>query len=205
MHLAIIHGYGRVSMENPFYQTYVQWLLKYLEQYHCDAIICSGGFTDKNIRQSEADSLRVALIAEWLFWNVQRYLEEESLTTYQNILKVWTIVDELDQIESIRVYCSNIHLPKIMYQSLQTYLRISKHDVVDIMQSIRQDPQKNPNLQGDCVIDYQQMSLVWIDLHWTDEMLIKTLWSSIIETHYDDFYDLHDKFVEYRKQLRWIA
>jgi hypothetical protein len=24
MHLAIIHGYGRVSMENPFYQTYVQ-------------------------------------------------------------------------------------------------------------------------------------------------------------------------------------
>jgi uncharacterized SAM-binding protein YcdF (DUF218 family) len=50
-----------------------------------------------------------------------RVLEESSITTYKNILECRKILNNLGEAE-ITVFCSNIHLPKVIYQSNQTYL-----------------------------------------------------------------------------------
>ena len=129
--IAIIHGYGRVVDNNPFYELYISKLSYFLEKENLDTIICSGGFTDPNIHQSEAQSMKSKL-AQKLNFQGEWFLEEKSFTTYENIIECEKFLPK-NQDKQITVFSRNTHLPKIIYQSLQSYLKLEKKEVLSLI------------------------------------------------------------------------
>jgi hypothetical protein len=104
----------------------------------------------------------------------------------------------------ITVFCSNIHLPKVIYQSNQTYLWFSKEDTIDKIQELFKKKETTPALSWDVEILINGISYCWFDLWRNIEAYNKAIWSSIVETHYDEFENLHEDFVNYRKKIRWL-
>ena len=133
MNIAIIHGYGVVDMEKPFYQTYITQCTEYIQNHNIDTIICSGGFTNPNITISEAQSLQIALQDKGI--QAKRILEENSLTTFENIQNITKIVN-LSEYDQVHILSSNYHLPKTMYLSLLTYQNLTEEEVLQIFQTV---------------------------------------------------------------------
>ena len=200
--IAIIHWYGRVDMNSSFYQTYIRKICEKILKNKYNNIIASWWFTDKNTNESEAWSMMNA-IKKTIDINCDRVLEEWSVTTYKNILECGKILSNFGEGE-ISVFCSNIHLPKVIYQSNQTYLWFSKEDTIDKIQELFKKKETTPALSWDVEILINGISYCWFDLWRNIEAYNKAIWSSIVETHYDEFENLHEDFVNYRKKIRWL-
>lgn len=199
--IAIIHGYGVVDMEKPFYQTYITQCADYIKKNNIDTVICSGGFTNPNIALSEAQSLQVALQDKGV--ETHRILEEQSLTTVENIEWVDNVHNFVDS-NSYFILGSNIHIPKIIYHSEQIYFKENKLEVLENMQSLFKSPNLIQYNDTDIIISYNSRTYIWIDLHRDQSSYIKWIRSNLIESHYDEFPQLHEEFKQWRKQQRWL-
>lgn len=197
--IAIIHGYGRVVPNNTFYDLYIDKLAHFLDKNNIDTIICSGGFTDSKVKQSEAESLKIALESK-LSFDGQWLLEEKSFTTFANIKEIEKLIQK-DSFDSIHVFCRNTHLPKIIYQSLQSYLGQTKHETLSCMQTRLNSIDSALQHRGDIVVQIDKIQFVGLDLNANEEQYGKALRSSIIESHYDEFPELHEEFVTWRKKI----
>lgn len=195
--IAVIHWYWVVDPAKKLFQLYIWNLKKYLNSFHFDKIIVSWWFTSKNIKKSEAQSLKDALYDVKFWW--QWILEEKSFTTFENIKYIANIIDGFEN-KDVTVFCWNTHLPKIVYLSLQYYLHFHKWEVLNLIH----DKLKDINLlefDSDVEMEIWGIKYVWLDL-WADKKKFwKAIWSSILESHYDDFPELHQKFLEDRKKL----
>lgn len=198
--IAVIHWYWVVDPAKKLFQLYIWSLKKYLDSFHFDKIIVSWWFTSKDIKKSEAQSLKDALYDVKFWW--QWILEEESFTTFENIKYIANIIDGFEN-KDITVFCWNTHLPKIVYLSLQYYLHIHKWEVLNLIY----DKLKDINLlefDWDVEMEIWGIKYVWLDLWAEKKKFWKAIWSSILESHYDDFPEMHQKFLEDRKKLWWI-
>lgn len=195
--IAIIHWYGRMK-DNEFSRIYADKLVQYIEQGRFDIIISSWWFTDADVHESEAQSIKNTIQPRLTQKQYKWILEENSLTTYENVSQCAKILDQSLQ-KTITVFCWNTHLPKIAYLSLQKYCWYTKEVALTLMQK---DIQKNIiSYKWDCIYKLDcNVSFVWFDLGADVEKYGKALWSSIIETHYDEYPNLHNDFVEFRKK-----
>jgi DUF218 domain len=199
--VAIIHWYGRFNLSEKFFQTYFEKIQFYCNYYWIDTIIASGWYTDATIRESEAASLKRVREENWckqMHW----YLEEDSLTTIENITNSAKILDELPiKCDQLIIFASNIHLPKIIYYSLQKYCKKTKKESLLIMQNAILWWQKLFWVWDSC---FNDMNLIGygFDLWFEKQDHIKALRSTLLETHYDEYPELHEDFIDYRKKLR---
>lgn len=201
MKIAIIHWYGLVNRQLDFFISYLRKLEENLNMEKYDIIISSWWFTNKDVKKSEAQSLKESLYDCIQYVN-QWILEEKSFTTYENVKFCAEILEKYDN-KSITVFCMNTHLPKIVYLSLKEYLKISKDEALKLIQH----KLKNNELlrfDWDIMCEIWGIKFVWFDLWMTKKDFGKAIRSGILETHYDDCPELHDEFVEIRKKLWWI-
>ena len=195
--IAIIHWYWVVNPEKKLFQFYIWDLKKYLNSFHFDKIVVSWWFTNKDIKKSEAQSLKDALNDIRFWW--QWILEEKSFTTFENIKYIADIIDDFEN-KNVTVFCWNTHLPKIVYLSLQYYLHIDKWQVLKLIH----DKLGDINLlefDWDLEMEIWGIKYVWFDLWAEKKKFWKAIRSSILESHYDDYPELHQKFLEDRKKL----
>ena len=199
--IAIIHWYGSMRTNPNLFISYKENLIKHINNSNFDTIITSWWFTDKEINESEAEILKNAICNEVKF-NWERILEEKSFTTFENVEFCAEILRKIKD-KNICVFCQNTHLPKIVYLSLQKYLNYSKKDTLKTIQSELKDKKL---LEFDCDIVFKTANIkfVWFDLWAEKNKYWKAIWSGIIETHYDEFQDLHDNFIKIRKKSWWI-
>ena len=194
--IAIIHWYWLVNLERELFQLYIWGLKKYLNNSDFGRIVLSWWFTSKDVRKSEAQSMKDVLFDDKLLW--QRILEERSFTTFENVKFCAEILDSIEN-KNITVFCWNTHLPKIVYLSLQYYLHFSKWKTLELIQNKLGD-KTLLEFEWDVETEIWGIKFVWFDL-WADKKKFwKAIWSGIIETHYDDFPDLHDDFLQKRKK-----
>ena len=158
-------------------------------------------FTDRNIQESEAESIKNA-ISDNISFNWEQILEEKSFTTFENIEHCTEISKQIKD-NKITVFCQNTHLPKIVYLSLQKYLKYSKKDTLKTIQKALKD-KKLLEFDWEITFELDNIKFVWFDLWAEKDKFWKAIWSWIIETHYDEFPDLHDDFVKIRKESRGI-
>lgn len=161
MKIAIIHWYGLVNPELDFFNLYLRKLEENLNMEKYDIIISSWWFTNKDIKKSEAQSLREFLYDCTQYVN-QWVLEEKSFTTYENVKFCAEILEKYDN-KSITVFCMNTHLPKIVYLSLKEYLKISKDESLKLIQ----DKLQNNELlkfDWDIMCEIWGIKFVWFDL-----------------------------------------
>ena len=196
--IAIIHWMDEKSC---FFDSYIKNLEKSLNAEKFDVIISSWWFTNKNINKSEAQSIKDSLVNQVNFeW--QWILEEKAFTTFENVKFCAEILEDYDD-KNITVFCWNTHLPKITYLSLREYLKLSKNEALNLIQNTLKNKEI---LEFDWFIKCEiwGIKFVWVDL-WADKKDFgKAIWSSILETHYDDCPELHEEFLEIRKKLWWI-
>jgi DUF218 domain len=201
--IAIIHGYGIVDMEKPFYQTYIAQCVDYIQNNNIDTVICSGGFTNPNITISEAKSLQIALQNKGT--QAKRILEENSLTTFENIQNIIKIVN-LSEYDQVHILCSNYHLPKTMYLSLLGYDHYTEQEVLQIFQALIK---KNDFVISDdetLVSKYDKFTFVWrvLPRDHSRHMHLTSLLATLIESHYPTYPQLHKEFIQWRKEQRWL-
>ena len=195
--IALIHGYGNARINPKVFLKYKKCLENYISNNPFDIIISSGWFTDKNIHESEAEAIKNAIIDNINFdW--ERILEERSFTTFENIEYCAEILKQIKDKE-ITVFCRNTHLPKIVYLSLQKYLNYQKKDTLKTIQKALKD-KKLLEFDWEITFELDNIKFVWFDLWAEKNKYWKAIWSGIIETHYDEFQDLHDNFVKIRKE-----
>lgn len=199
--IAIIHWYGSMRTNPRLFELYKKNLINYFKKQKFDIIIPTWWFTDRNIQESEAEAIKNA-ISDNISFNWERILEEKSFTTFENIEYCTEILKEIKD-KNIYVFCRNTHLPKIVYLSLQKYLKYTKKETLKIIQNELKD--KNL-LEFDWEILFKTANIkfIWFDLWAEKNKFWKAIWSWIIETHYDEFPDLHDNFVKIRKESWWI-
>ena len=199
--IAIVHWYGSMRTNLNLFQLYKNNLIKYINNSNFDTIITSWWFTDKDINESEAQILKNA-IEDKVNFNWERILEEKSFTTFENIEFCAEILQTIND-KNIYVFCQNTHLPKIVYLSLQKYLNYPKEETLKIIQNELKDKDL---LEFDWNITFaiQGIKFTGFDLWAEKNKFWKAIWSSIIETHYDEFQSLHDNFVKIRKKNWWI-
>ena len=194
--IAVIHWYWVVDPAKKLFQLYIWNLKKYLNSFYFNKIIVSWWFTNKNIKKSEAQSLKDALNDIRFWW--QWILEEKSFTTFENIKYVADIIGDFEN-KNVTVFCWNTHLPKIVYLSLQYYLHIPRWKVLELIQNKLRDAALL-EFDWDIEMEIWGIKYVWFDL-WADKKKFwKAIWSGILETHYDDFSNLHDEFIHERKK-----
>lgn len=201
MKIAIIHWYGLVDPKSDFSNLYVNNLEKSLNSEHFDVIISSWWFTNKNIDKSEAKTLKEALY-DSIEYKSQWILEERSFTTFENVKFCAEILENYSD-KNITVFCKNTHLPKIIYLSLKEYLKLSKNEVLKLIQDKLED-KKLLEFDWDIKCELWGMKFVWFDLKEERNQFGKAIRSGILETHYDDCPDLHHDFLESRKKSWWI-
>ena len=199
--IAIIHWYGNERINPKVFIEYKNCLENYINNNPFDIIISSGWFTDKNIHESEARAIKNA-ISDNINFDWKRILEEKSFTTFENVKYCVEILKQIKDKE-ITVFCRNTHLPKIVYLSLQKYLNYSKKDTLKIIQNELKD-KSLLEFDWEIVFKTANIKFVWFDLWAEKNKYWKAIWSGIIETHYDEFQDLHDNFVKIRKKSWWI-
>lgn len=199
--IAIIHWYGNEKINPKVFNEYKKCLENYISNNPFDIIISSGWFTDKNIHESEAESIKNGICNDINFdW--ERILEEKSFTTFENIEYCAEILKQIKDKE-ITVFCRNTHLPKIVYLSLQKYLKYTKKETLKTIQKALKD-KKLLEFDWEITFELDNIKFVWFDLWAEKNKFWKAIWSWIIETHYDEFQDLHDDFVKIRKKYWWI-
>lgn len=152
---------------NPrLFELYKKNLINYIKKQNFDIIIPTWWFTDRNIQESEAESIKNA-ISDNISFNWERILEEKSFTTFENIEHCTEILKQIKD-KNIYVFCQNTHLPKIVYLSLQKYLKYSKKDTLKTIQKALKD--KNL-LEFDWNIEFKTTNIkfVWFDL-WAEKI-----------------------------------
>ena len=95
MKIAIIHWYGLVNPQSEFFCLYLKNLEESLNQVQYDIIISSWWFTHKEVKESEAQSLKEALYNR-LKYKSQWILEEKSFTTFENVKFCAKILESYD-------------------------------------------------------------------------------------------------------------
>ncbi len=199
--IAIIHWYGSMRTNPNLFLQYKEKLINYINISNFDTIITSWWFTDKEINESEAEMLKNA-VYDKINFNWERILEEKSFTTFENIEFCAEILQTIND-KNIYVFCQNTHLPKIVYLSLQKYLNYSKEETLKIIQNELKD-RNLLEFDWDITFAIQGIKFIGFDLWAEKNKFWKAIWSSIIETHYDEFQKLHDDFVKIRKKNWWI-
>lgn len=196
--IAIIHGYR----SKDILSLYVEKVSQYISKWDFDIIISLGWFTDITSSESEANMIK-KLVESKLVWNQQykRILEECSFTTFENIKQCKNILNQFPE-NNITVFCQNTHLPKIVYLSLINYCGYSGKETIKIIQEKWQNHDLKCEWDSEFLFDW--ISFLGFDLWAGVSKYWNALWSSIIETHYDEYPEIHDDFVEYRKNLRNI-
>lgn len=201
MKIAIIHWYGLVNPQFDFFDLYLRKLEENLNMEKYDIIISSWWFTNKDVKKSEAQSLKESLY-DCIKSANQWVLEEKSFTTFENVKFCAEILEKYDN-KDITVFCMNTHLPKIVYLSLKEYLKISKNETLKLIQDKLQN-NEILKFDWDIMCEIWGIKFVWFDLWSPKKDFGKAIRSSIVETHYDDCPELHEEFVEIRKKLWWI-
>ena len=112
--IAIIHWYWVVNPEKKLFQFYIWDLKKYLNSFHFDKIVVSWWFTNKDIKKSEAQSLKDALNDIRFWW--QWILEEKSFTTFENIKYIADIIDDFEN-KNVTVFFWNTQMTSIKVNS----------------------------------------------------------------------------------------
>ncbi len=201
MKIAIIHWYGLVDSKSDFSNLYVKNLEKSLNAEQFDIIISSWWFTNKDIKKSEAETIKEALYDRIEYKN-QWILEEGSFTTFENVKFCAGILDKYEE-KSITVFCKNTHLPKITYLSLRNYLKLPKDKALKLIQDKLKDKELL-EFNWNIVCEIWGIRFVWFDLEEGRKEFGKAIRSGILETHYDDCSELHQEFLEFRKKSRGI-
>lgn len=94
---------------------YVRGLVPHLEQSRCDVVVLSGGRTSPLIDESEAQAMSRALSAHVEHPRV--LLEEESMTTLDNIIFSRRMAEEIFDVERYVIICDRVHAAKVMVLS----------------------------------------------------------------------------------------
>lgn len=124
MTTAIVLGYGIFEETNQEYKDYLDWIAKTVTDQKIEKLIICGGFTNPLHKDlSEARSMN-NYIKNLLSLDIKIVLEEESLTTPQNLKFA---KEEIAAEDSILIFCDLARLAKVIW--------LSSHILLDKTQS----------------------------------------------------------------------
>lgn len=178
MHIALILGYG-VHLGGTF--PYLDLIQPHLEKF--DLIIPCGGFTNRDTPEiSEALSIQMYLESKGV--EKKFLLEDASLTTPENILYAKNLIDSLENVESITIFCDSIRVPKITVQALQVYLGYSLEKSLDHALELHiQWRDEGHSLTQKTIVHHNHLTIHGVKLDRTPEEIGDQIIASLAEVH----------------------
>ncbi len=123
---AVLLGYGLFDTSNETYRGYVDGFIDFANSGNVERVVLCGGRTDpRRPLVSEAASMRDYMSGR-LRGSIELRLEEESLTTMQNIEGAKRFVDLEDE---IFVFCASAKLPKVAWCAMHYWLGMGRAEI----------------------------------------------------------------------------
>jgi hypothetical protein len=183
MNIALILGYG-VHLEGEF--PYLDLIIPHLQSF--DLIIPCGGFTNRDTPDiSEALSIQKYLESTGI--EKDFLLEDASLTTPENILNGKKLIDSMEGVESITIFCDSIRVPKITIQALQAFLGYSLEKSLNHGLELHiKWREKAHALTEETIVSHQNLTVHGVKLNRTPEEIGDQIIASLAEAHmvYDE-------------------
>ncbi|MBP6989229.1 YdcF family protein [Candidatus Shapirobacteria bacterium] len=190
---AIILGYGVLIKPNPNYEKYFLSALESIQSGNYQKIIFCGGCTNPNYPNlSEAQSIK-KFFEETNLSLPELITEDNSLTTAQNLEFFKKHVSE-----NFTIFCDSVRVPKIFYLCLSLYYpNLTEEQKLVILA----ETGHQLNFAQSITMSYQNFQVTGIPLSDTMELAAHQIFSSMIEMHFEDYPNLHQRFIDYRKKL----
>ncbi|MEK7527560.1 MAG: ElyC/SanA/YdcF family protein [Patescibacteria group bacterium] len=204
--VGIILGYGVFIPPNPEYQSYLDQAKNLILEKGFDTTIITGSFTNpKYPHLSEASSIFDYFLSQSNKLNI--ILEDQSLTTYQNLLFSKDIIStRLKTLDSVFIIADSIRVPKVFFHSLEIFSPLflkamTTEDRLRLLatESRLHDPDTLPN---PIAFSFEKLTVQGISLSNDSKSIAHQIISSLIESHYLEYPSLHREFIAWR-QKKW--
>lgn len=178
MHIALILGYG-VHLEGEF--PYLDLIIPHLLDH--DLVIPCGGFTNRDTPKiSEALSMQTYLESKGV--KATFLLEDASLTTPENILNAKKLIDSMEGVESITIFCDSIRVPKVTIQLLQVLFGYSLEQSLDHALKLHiKWREEGHALTQETIVCHHNLTVHGVKLDRTPEEIGDQIIASLAETH----------------------
>jgi hypothetical protein len=205
--VGIVLAYGVFLPPNPLYQQYLDQALKLLLTSAPHLIITCGGHTNQNYPHlSEADTIAGYFLQKAPGLKSHIQAEISSLTTVQNLSNACRLI-RTSKIVSPRltIVCDSIRVPKVFYLSLQIFKsllpsNLTKKDRLQILLDIYLN--QPPDLIRPLKYDFHNLTVLGVPYSKSAQLASHQVMSSMLEMHALDYPDLHEQFVNWRKN-KW--
>ena len=199
MKIWIILWYWILNDNDDRYKSYLDKILLILKNKDFDKIILCWGFTKVGLNISEAYSMSQYIISKESFFENKIILEEQSFTTFENILFASKIIDKFKNVE-ISILCDSIRLPKVVIYTWSIIEHRNKKDILKLLSKYMVEI----NILNNYHIKIWGINYEWISMNRTDKEIGDQIVWSIIQSYYTDYPDLHEDFLIYRKKKWWF-
>ncbi|MCW6160366.1 MAG: YdcF family protein [Candidatus Micrarchaeales archaeon] len=200
---ALLFGFGLFDQSNPKYKAYVDRFAKLVNKKRIEEVVLCGGHTDKNmLEKSEAGT-----IAEYLKpligANVKVHIEDQSLTTEQNIKFAKQFVN-LDGANRIIIVSDAVRFFKIFWIVLDRWFNVNREEVVQTWYAIIQKVYDSPKKKGTAIelkdikrlLEYKNVKVVIDNYHKDYKNGMHTIISEPFEIEALYNQQIYDKFMD---------
>lgn len=204
--ISLVLGYGIYLPSNTaYFDRYFSYIIPALQSALPDYIITTGGHTNsQHLDLSEAETIRDLLIEKLPGYDPSHIIaESESFTSLDNLLKSQQLISTLpgDQ-KQLTIYCDSCRVPKIAYLSLGIFQpavpATEKDHLEQFISLILTD--KTPDYSQRLTLSHPSFTLEGIPLSSEPSHFANQALSSMLEMHYLDYPDLHQRFISWRKK-----
>lgn len=209
LNFALVLGYGVYTSDQTNYrQKYLEPVLNNIVRRNSDLVITCGGHSNpKHPQLSEAESIRDLFLEIKPELSSKIIIEVDSLTTpgsLENCQKI--ISQQYPDFKSITIYSDSCRVPKIFYLCLSLFVPKEKLSEIDRLTILSKLSLQNAyDFSQSVEMSYQNFTVVGIPLSDNSTLISHQIISSMVEMHSFDYPDLHQQFVDWRKQQWGIS